>query len=143
MAKYRMDLDFRSWFEGKRGTATPHPEVKKWMDSADKLKQTVEKLAAALKQGDKKAIQHIIPDSDEKIKYKWGKTKTEPKPKEKEPDKPDTIKSIDFEKLQSKFKPKEEPKNVEKPTKVEKDEEKGSDDKQDKRLDLQRGRTTS
>lgn len=132
MSKYYMNLDFRGWFESRRA-ATVHPEIKKWIDSADKLKQAVEKI------------------------------KTLMKDKEQPKKKPDfsTVRPIDFEKLQSKFKPKEEPKkddkpdekpkiepkNIEKPTKVEKDkdpdEEKGSDDRQDKRLDLQRGRTTS
>jgi len=140
-----MDLDFRGWFEARRA-ATVHPEVKKWIDSADKLKQAVEKIKALMKD------------------------------KEQPPKKTDfsAVRSIDFEKLQSKFKPKEEPKedkpetkdkpevkdksetkdkpesktkiepkNIEKPTKVEKDEEKGSqNDRQNKRLDLQRGRTS-
>ena len=148
MLKYYMNLDFRGWIESRRA-ATVHPEIKKWIDSADKLKHTVEKLAAALKQGDKQAIQHIIPSSDEKIKYKLGKNKVKPKDKEPAEEKPDTIKSIDFEKLRSKFEQKPdkkiEPKNVKKPTKVEKDdEEKGSqNDKQDNRLDLQRRRSSS
>jgi len=116
-------MDFRDWFESRRA-ATVHPEIKKWLDSADKLKQTVEKLKAVLK------------DKEEKEKTKPVKTilkDVEPKkPEIKKPEKPEIKKPEIKDKPPEKpvEKVKIEPKNVGKPTKVEKepDEEKGSQD---------------
>jgi hypothetical protein len=108
-----MILSFREWFESRRA-ATVHPEIKKWIDSADKLKQTVEKLKAIIK--------------DKEAKTKTTKPiKVEPaekKPEVEKPDKKPEIKPKDKVVVEpDKSKVKIEPKNIEKPTKVNKGKE--------------------
>lgn len=73
-----MILLFREWFES-RSAATVHPEVKRWLDSADKLKQTIEKLKAVLK--DKESKKPAKPETKKAEK----KPDVKPEVKEKEP----------------------------------------------------------
>ncbi len=44
-----MVLKFKEWLDEAKRPVSVNSDVKKWFDSADKLKQTIEKLKAALK----------------------------------------------------------------------------------------------
>ncbi|NIQ12982.1 MAG: hypothetical protein GTO02_00790 [Candidatus Dadabacteria bacterium] len=99
-----MILDFRNWLE-RRQAPTINPEIKKWVDSADKLKQTVEKLKDIIKQ-------HKKPE----------RVKVEPKKPEREPEKIEPKKDEPREtKPEDKAKEVEDKENVTTPTKIEKE----------------------
>lgn len=118
-----MSLNFKEWFNEAKRPVSVNPDVKKWLDSADKLKQTVEKLKAALK--NKK------PETDkdkekEPVKVEPFK-KLDNKPNVKDEKKPDGDKEEEKDKKVAPEK-KELPekfKFIQKPTKVEKDDKKG------------------
>jgi len=135
-----MGLNFKEWLEAKQA-AVVHPEVKKWIDSADKLKQTVEKLKAVLKDKEDKA-KHAKPVKVEPVKEKPDiKKKPDAKDVKEKPDikeKPDMDKRLPDKRLPEKkpvdigLRRVEKPdvkigpkKNIEKPTKVEKKDDKG------------------
>lgn len=129
-----MILYFREWFES-RSAATVHPEIRRWLDSADKLKQTIAKLKAVLKDKESK-------------KPEPKKVEKKPEP-EKKPIKPeDKDKKSDLRPEKSDAKPGEkkpepkkpfvgppEPKNGEKPTKIVKAKEKPEDDERGRNSD--------
>jgi hypothetical protein len=124
-----MALNFKEWLESKRPVAV-NSDVKKWFDSADKLKQTIEKLKAALKnkkpETDKDKEKELIKvNLDKKLdKPEIGdkdKEGIKGKPLNKEVDKD---KGSKVEKDVKKDVP-EKSKFIQKPTKIEKDDKKG------------------
>ncbi len=81
-----MLISFKDWFfdEVRQGSIA-HPEVKKWLDSADKLKKVIEKLKSVLKDKVKKPE---VKDKEKKPEVK----KPEPKRVELQPEKPEVKK---------------------------------------------------
>jgi outer membrane biosynthesis protein TonB len=109
-----MMFDFKEWYyDEARHTAT-NPQVKTWLDAADKLHQTLEKLKAILKT--KKPEKPVEKPGEKKPVEKPGEKKPVEKPGEKKPvEKPGEKKPVEKEKPKS-------DKNVVQPTKVEKKE---------------------
>ena len=105
-----MSLNFKAWLYEIRHSAVINPEVKKWVDSADKLKQTIEKLKSVLKDKEKKPI---------KIEPEKKKPEPEVKKPEKKSEPPSKRNKIDL-------------KNIQKPTKIDKAEERKGLDRNDK-----------
>lgn len=90
-----MLLNFKEWLESKRPVSV-NSDVKKWLDSADKLKQTIEKLKAVLKnkkaEEDKPKVQapikvelpNKVKSSDEKDDKDKDKKENDKKENDKE-----------------------------------------------------------
>ena len=126
-----MTFSFKDWFEARHAPSV-NPEIKKWIDSADHLKQTIEKLKAIMK--DKEAKAKVAKP----VKAEKKPEKPEEKPKKPIEDKPD--KKIEPKKIEPKKDIKQREREIEKiaekPTKV--DVEKKVRDKgfrNEKRLD--------
>ena len=72
-------LNFKDWLAETKQNRVINPDVKKWIDSADKLKQTIEKLKAILKS---KKIDPEKVDIEELKPKPKPKEELKPKPKE-------------------------------------------------------------
>jgi hypothetical protein len=126
-----MVLNFRDWLEVRHHAAVK-PDVKKWIDSADKLKQTVEKLKDFLK---KKSAEKPAPEKKVEIeptkKPERPEIKPEEKPEEKKEGKPERPRKPQdkerpeikdkIEKEPRKPEPKFDPKIIQRPTRLEKE----------------------
>ena len=131
-----MSLDFKEWLYEIRHSAVINPEVKKWVDSADKLKQTIDKLKLILKdkEQEKKPIK-VEPEKDKepekKPDFKKPEQEKKPIPKPKQEKKP--IK-VEPEKKEPEKKPESSSKlkNIHKLTKVDKAEDKKGLNRNDK-----------
>jgi hypothetical protein len=101
-------LNFIEWLEARQAP-TINPDVKKWIDSAEKLKVTIEKLKAALKKKEEEKAKKKPEKKKPEEEKKPEKPEKEEKPEEKEPEE---------EKLKRPEKPKQpepRPKEKEKP----------------------------
>src|SRR5271155_2851248 len=113
-----MSLKFKEWLYEIKHPAIVNQDVKKWLDSADKLKQTVAKLKAVLKDKEKEPEKKTVKVEPKKEPEKRQKPfekpeeKKQEKPEKKEPEK----KEPEWPNIRRGKRPEIEPKIVQKPT---------------------------